>query len=73
MVNGGLNSFVAAAAEELPRGIRINVVCPTIVEDSAQAYGRIFAGFDPVPMKRVVNGYVKSVEGGATGRIIRVY
>lgn len=73
MVNGGINSFVAAAAGEFPRGIRINAVCPTLVEDSVEAYGNIFAGFDPVPMKRVVNGYVRSVEGNATGKVFRIY
>lgn len=73
LVNGGVNSFVLAAAQELKRGIRINVVCPTVVEDSAEAYGDWFAGFDPASMPRVVNGYKRSVEGLITGRIIRIY
>lgn len=73
LVNGGVNSFVAAAAQELPRGLRINAVCPTVVEDSAEEYGDWFAGFDPAPMERVVNGYLRSVEGLITGRVIRIY
>lgn len=73
LVNGGVNSFVAAAAAEMPRGIRINAVCPTIVEDSVEAYGNIFAGFDPAPMERVVRGYMRSLEGSVTGRVIRIY
>ena len=73
LVNGGVNSFVLAAAQELKRGIRINVVCPTVVEDSAAAFGDWFAGFDPASMPRVVNGYKKSVEGLITGRIIKIY
>ena len=72
-MNGGVNSFVLAAAQELKRGIRINVVCPTVVEDSAAAYGDWFAGFDPASMPRVVNGYKRSVEGLITGRIIKIY
>src|SRR5438477_9490272 len=36
LVNGAVNSFAIAAAQELPRGQRINVVCPTVVEDSAE-------------------------------------
>ncbi|MEP6944503.1 MAG: short chain dehydrogenase [Acidobacteriota bacterium] len=72
MVNGAVNSFAIAAAQELPRGQRINVVSPTVVEDSAEMYGDFFAGFDPAPMDRVVNGYVRSVLGKTTGRIIRV-
>lgn len=73
LVNGAVNSFAAAAAQELPRGLRINVVCPTVVEDSADAYAEVFPGFDPAPMRRVVNGYVRSIETKITGRIIRVY
>jgi NAD(P)-dependent dehydrogenase (short-subunit alcohol dehydrogenase family) len=73
LLNGGLNSFVMAAAQEMPRGMRINIVSPTLVEDSVDVYGKALAGFDPAPMDRVVNGYVKSVEGRINGRIIRVY
>ena len=73
LVNGAVNSFAVAAAQELPRGQRINVVCPTVVEDSADMYADFFPGFDPAPMSRVVNGYVKSVEGRMSGRIIRIY
>lgn len=73
LVNGAIHSFALAAAQELARGIRINVVCPTVVEDSAEKYADFFAGFDPAPMSRVVNGYIRSVEGLITGRIIRIY
>jgi NAD(P)-dependent dehydrogenase (short-subunit alcohol dehydrogenase family) len=73
LVNGAVNSFAMAAALELARGLRINVVCPTVVEDSAEAYAGFFPGFDPAPMVRVVNGYVRSVETHITGRIIRIY
>ncbi len=73
LVNGAVNSFAIAAAQELPRGLRVNVVCPTIVEDSAEMYADFFPGFDPASMKRVVNGYVRSVEGKINGRIIRIY
>ncbi len=72
-VNGAINSFALVAAQELPRGIRINAVCPTVVEDSAEKYADFFAGFDPASMSRVVNGYVRSVEGLITGRIIKIY
>lgn len=73
MINGAVNSFAIAAAQELPRGIRINVVCPTVVEDSAEEYGDFFRGFVPATMDRVVSGYIRSVEGLINGRIIRIY
>lgn len=73
LANGAVNSFAQAAALELPRGLRVNVVCPTLVEDSVEKYEGVFPGYDPVSMERVVNGYVRSVEGSITGRIIRIY
>ena len=73
LLNAGLNGFVAAAAQELARGLRVNAVSPTIVEDSVDAYGDAFAGFDPAPMGRVVNGYLRCLTGNFTGRVIRVY
>lgn len=72
-VNGAINSFVISAARELKRGIRINVVSPGLVEDSAEAMGEAFPGHNPVSMERVVNGYLKSVEGISNGEIIKVY
>ena len=73
MVNGAVNAFGMAAAVELPRGLRINVVCSGMVEDAVDKYGPYFPGHDPIPMWRVVNGYVKSVEGVRTGEIIKIY
>lgn len=38
-VNAGLEGFVRAAACELPRGIRINLISPTVLSESLAAYG----------------------------------
>lgn len=74
MVNGALNSFVKAAAMELiPKGIRLNVVSPGLVEPSADDLGDLFPGHIAVPMERVLAGYQKSIEGNITGEVIRVY
>jgi len=73
MVNGGIHGFVKASSLELKNGIRINVVSPGLVEDSAEKYGAYFPGYTPVPMTKVIAGYVKSVEGNSTGEIIRIY
>ncbi|MBY0435856.1 MAG: short chain dehydrogenase [Cyclobacteriaceae bacterium] len=72
-VNGALNSFVTSAAIEMKRGIRINVVSPGLVEDSYAALGAAFPGHIPVSMPRVVQGYLKSVEGFGTGQLIEIY
>jgi len=73
MVNGGIHSFVKAVAMELQNGIRINVVSSGLVEDAVDKYEAYFPGHNPIPMKKVINGYVKSVEGKGTGEIIRMY
>jgi NAD(P)-dependent dehydrogenase (short-subunit alcohol dehydrogenase family) len=73
MVNGALNSFVLAAAQDLKKGLRINVVSPGLVEDSIEKYGANFPGYEPSPMSKVVNGFIKSVEGVINGKIIKIY
>ncbi|WP_282043584.1 short chain dehydrogenase [Winogradskyella flava] len=72
MVNGAINSFAKAVALELEDGKRINVVCSDLVEDSFEKYKDYFPGNTPVPMHKIVDGYVKSVEGKITGRILRI-
>ena len=73
MVNGALHSFVKAAALELESGIRINVVSSGLVEDAVEKYRDYFPGHNPIPMTKVVNGYIRSVEGRRSGEIIRIY
>lgn len=73
MVNGAINSFVKAAALEMKNGIRINVVCSGLVEDSADKYADYFPGHNPIPMQKVVNGYVRCVEGKGNGEVIKIY
>ena len=73
MVNGGIHSFAKAAALELKNELRINVVSSGLVEDAVEKYESYFPGHNPIPMKKVINGYVKSVEGKGTGEIIRIY
>ncbi len=73
MVNGAIHSFVKAVCLELKNGIRINVVSSGLVEDAVEKYEAYFPGHNPIPMNKVINGYVKSVEGKATGEIIRMY
>ena len=73
LVNGAIHSFVKAASLELKKGIRINVVSPGLVEDAVERYEAYFPGHNPIPMPKVINGYVRSVEGRRTGQIIRIY
>ena len=73
MVNSAVEGFARGAAIELPRGLRINVVNPTVLEESMAAYGPYFIGFEPVPAKRVAKAYSRSVDGLQTGQIYKVW
>jgi NAD(P)-dependent dehydrogenase (short-subunit alcohol dehydrogenase family) len=67
LVNSGLEGFVRAAALDLPRGLRINAVAPGWISETLVALKR-----DPstgVPVARVAQTYVRSVEGSMTGQI----
>ncbi|CAB3785050.1 short chain dehydrogenase [Paraburkholderia caffeinilytica] len=71
-VNLALEGFVRGAAIELPRGIRINVVSPTVLTEALDAYAPYFRGFEPVTAERAAQAYLRSVEGAQTGRVYRV-
>ncbi|TAI48915.1 short chain dehydrogenase [Flagellimonas allohymeniacidonis] len=73
MVNGALHSFVLAAALELKKGHRINVVASGLVEDAYERYKDYFPGHNPIPMTKMANAYIRSVFGKGNGEIIRLY
>jgi NAD(P)-dependent dehydrogenase (short-subunit alcohol dehydrogenase family) len=66
--NAGLEGFVRAAALELPRGLRINGVCPGWVRETLVAMK-----MDPepgIPAVQLAETYLRAVEGTATGQIL---
>lgn len=69
MVNGAIEGFVKAAAIDMPRGIRINVVSPTVILEAMPAYGDYFKGYVPVAASVAAQAYVKSIEGAQTGQV----
>jgi len=72
MINNAVHGFVLGSSIELKKNVRINAVSPGLVEDSAAQLSSYFPGHIPVPMWKVVQGYVKSVEGFGTGQVIEV-
>ena len=68
LVNGALDAFVKAAAIELPRGLRINAVSPTVLLEAMDSYAPYFRGYKPAPGAEVALAYAKSVEGLQTGQ-----
>ena len=68
LVNAGLEGFARAAALEMPRGVRINVVSPPWVSETLEAMGR--DGDAGMPAAQVARAYVDSVEGSETGEVL---
>ena len=68
LVNAGLEGFVRAAALEMPRGIRVNVVSPPWVSETLAAMGQDAAA--GLPAARVAAAYVESVESRRTGEML---
>lgn len=68
LANGALESFVMAAAPELPRRIRINAVSPSVLAE-ATGYHDYFPGFSRVPAETVGRSFLKAVEGIQTGQV----
>ncbi|WP_313450893.1 short chain dehydrogenase [Pseudomonas rhodesiae] len=68
LVNGAIDGFVKAAAIELPRGLRVNSVSPTVLVEAMGSYAPHFRGYKPVTGADVALAYAKSVEGLQTGQ-----
>ncbi|QDE41232.1 short chain dehydrogenase [Luteibacter pinisoli] len=73
MANGAVEAYVRAAAIELPRGLRINVVSPNVLTEAMDAYGPFFRGFEPVSAARAALAFSRSVEGLQTGQVYKVW
>ena len=63
MVNGGIHSFVKAAALELMGQCRLNVVSSGLVEDSVYKYKDYFPGHNPIPMPKSSTVMLKVSKG----------
>ena len=73
MVNSAVEGFVRGAAVELPRGLRINVVSPTVLQESMDSYGPFFIGFEPIAASRAALSYARSVDGAQTGKVYKAW
>ncbi|MYN17150.1 short chain dehydrogenase [Rugamonas sp. FT107W] len=71
--NAAVQGFVRAAAIELPRGLRINAVSPTVLQESVHLFGELFTGFEPIAASRAALSYARSVDGAETGRVYRAW
>src|SRR5271154_5854179 len=71
-VSGALEGFVRATAIELPKGLRINVVSPTILKESEARLSPFFPGMIPVEGWKVGQAYKRAILGVQTGRVYKV-
>ena len=68
LVNAALEGFARAAALEVPRRIRVNVVSPPWVSETLAAMGQ-----DPhggLPASVVAQAYLEIVDGSETGQVV---
>lgn len=72
-VNAAVEGFARAAALELPRGLRINVVSPNVLAEAWDAYADFFPGFEPVTAARAAIAYQRSIDGIANGQVFKVW
>jgi NAD(P)-dependent dehydrogenase (short-subunit alcohol dehydrogenase family) len=68
LVNAGLEAFVRAAAVEMPRRLRLNVISPGWVKESLAALG--MDASSGTAASDVARAYVDAVEGGMQGEVI---
>src|SRR5258708_8058127 len=71
-VSGALEGFARAAAVELPKGLRINVVSPTILKESEPQFVPFFPAVIPFESRRVAQAYKRAILGVQTGRVYKV-
>jgi NAD(P)-dependent dehydrogenase (short-subunit alcohol dehydrogenase family) len=71
-INHLVEGFVKGAAVELPRGVRINCVSPTVLTESV-AYHAFFTGFIQVSAWEVGQAYLRAMSTPITGRILKLH
>lgn len=70
LLNGGLESFVRAAALEAPRGVRVNVISPPWVTETLEEMG--MTGVPGLPAAVVAKAYVDVLTSEDNGRVIEL-
>ena len=68
--NGALNMCVSTLAAEYAGKLRINIVSPSIIENSVEHYGMVFDGFEPTSEKRIVEAYRRTISAPISGRVL---
>ncbi|WDE10279.1 short chain dehydrogenase [Thalassomonas haliotis] len=70
--SGAIDTFVKCVALEMPRGIRVNAINPTVLEEAWEVYGEMMPGFQPVPGSLVGKAFERAVDGFLNGEVLVV-
>ena len=68
--NGALNMCVSTLAAEYAGKLRINVVSPSIIENSVDHYGMLFDGFEATSNESIIHAYRRTISAPITGRVM---
>ena len=72
-IGAAIEGFAKAAAAEAPRGLRINVVSPTLLDESLGVYGPFFPGFFSVPGDEVAQVFERAILGLENGHTYKCF
>jgi NAD(P)-dependent dehydrogenase (short-subunit alcohol dehydrogenase family) len=70
--NGALNMCVSTIAAEFAGKLRINIVSPSIIENSVDDYGMLFDGFEPTSKESIIHAYRRTISAPISGRVLRL-
>ena len=68
--NGALNMCVSTLAAEYAGKLRINIVSPSIIENSVDYYGMLFDGFEPTSNESIILAYRRTISAPITGQVL---
>jgi len=63
---------VSTLAAEYAGKLRINIVSPSIIENSVDDYGMLFDGFEPTSKESIIHAYRRTISAPITGRVLRL-
>jgi NAD(P)-dependent dehydrogenase (short-subunit alcohol dehydrogenase family) len=72
LINGALNGFVVNAAMEMPKGIRLNIVSPSVLTESVAKYGEP-KNRESILGSEVAEAYKKTVTTDINGEVLKAY
>lgn len=70
--NGALNNCVSSLAAEYAGKVRINIVSPSIIENSVEYYGMLFDGYEATNDESIIQAYRRTLSAPISGRVLRL-